>query len=136
MDPQGAADWLRSGDEKAADEIFKIRQLLFRDSFAMLSAPAGARKHSRAHVRLTAVKRHAHTEAYFKRLSEMSTLTSSFVGVAPKVAAMKPKKAQRVAVTAKAVDVDSLAPPTTRVAPRVPEGAYFSGSLDDTTARS
>jgi hypothetical protein len=59
----------------------------------------------------------------------MSALTSSFVGVAPKVAAMKPKKAQRVAVTAKAVDVDSLAPPTTRVAPRVPEGARFSGSL-------
>ena len=34
------------------------------------------------------------------------------------------------------VDVDSLAPPTPRGAPRVPEGAYFSGSLDDTTARS
>jgi hypothetical protein len=66
----------------------------------------------------------------------MSALTSSFVGVAPKVAAMKPKKAQRSAVTAKAVDVDSLAPPTTRVAPRVPEGAYFSGSLVDATARS
>lgn len=66
----------------------------------------------------------------------MSALTSSFVGVAPKVAAMKPKKAQRAAVTAKAVDVDSLAPPTTRVAPRVPEGAYFPGSLIDATARS
>ena len=48
---------------------------------------------------------------------------------------MKPKKAQRAAVTAKAVDVDSLAPPTTRVAPRVPEGAYFPGSLIDATAR-
>ena len=97
---------------------------------------ARARPQSRTHVRLTAVERHTHTEAYSKRLSEMSALTSSFVGVAPKVAAMKPKKAQRSAVTAKAVDVDSLAPPTTRVAPRVPEGAYFSGSLDDTTARS
>ena len=37
------------------------------------------RTHS-THVRLTAVERHTHTEAYSKRLSEMSALTSSFVG--------------------------------------------------------
>ena len=51
----------------------------------------------------------------------MSAFTSSFLGVAPSVTAAKTKKSQRRSVIAKAVDV-SLAPPTTRTAPKVPEG--------------
>ena len=54
---------------------------------------------------------------------KMPALVSSFAGTALTFSGSQPRKTHRVVPSAKAVDVDvNLAPPTTRIPPRVPEG--------------
>lgn len=54
---------------------------------------------------------------------KMPALVSSFAGTALTFSGSQPRKTHRVVPSAKAIDVDvNLAPPTTRIPPRVPEG--------------
>lgn len=57
---------------------------------------------------------------------KMPALVSSFAGTALTFSGSQPRKTHRVVPSAKAVDVDvNLAPPTTRIPPRVPEGEFM-----------
>lgn len=77
-----------------------------------------------AALALAEVDINAFASAHALAKLKMSVFVFPTCGVAPSIVSCNSRRAQRLAASAKALDVDvNLAPPTTRIAPRVPEGA-------------